>query len=255
MPEAQSPEDASRHPPERRLKPVPCPALVYRICRRNLRNTERYPMRVFKEMSGPPKFCLIRTTRTNAGSPTGRESYGDGGLVVVAGVTTCQGGRESRPQGEGGQVTGHHKQPGGMRNACDMRSHVVSESVDWRSTDVDSVTSGQCSRPVPTVTCVAGDGWVRSSRESQGPLLRPGVTGEGKAGHGVTSRKPSRMPRQHDCSGRVVMPGRQGLCRCDAAGGGRGAFAAVWTPPSPGYRGQCDTRSQVVSGLCVRRFG
>jgi hypothetical protein len=41
------------------------------------------------------------------GSPTGRESYGDGGLVVVAGVTPGQGGREGRPQGEGGQVTGH----------------------------------------------------------------------------------------------------------------------------------------------------
>lgn len=50
---------------------------------------------------------LLRTTGTNAGSPTGRESYGDGGLVVVAGVTTCQGGRESRLQGEGGQVTEH----------------------------------------------------------------------------------------------------------------------------------------------------
>jgi hypothetical protein len=25
------------------------------------------------------------------GSPTGHESYGDGGPVVVAGVTTCQG--------------------------------------------------------------------------------------------------------------------------------------------------------------------
>jgi hypothetical protein len=41
------------------------------------------------------------------GSPAGRESYGDGGLVVVAGVTPGQGGRESRLQGEGGQVTGH----------------------------------------------------------------------------------------------------------------------------------------------------
>jgi hypothetical protein len=59
---------------------------------------------------------LSRTTGTNAGSPTGRESYGDGGLVVVAGVTTGQGVRESRTQGEGGQVTGHHK-PGGRRNA------------------------------------------------------------------------------------------------------------------------------------------
>jgi hypothetical protein len=49
---------------------------------------------------------------------------------------------------------------------CDMRVHVVSESVVWRSVDVDDVTPGLCPRPVPTVTCVAGNGWVRSSRES-----------------------------------------------------------------------------------------
>jgi hypothetical protein len=52
---------------------------------------------------------LGRVIRTNVGSPMGREPYGDGGLVVVAGVTTGQGGRESRLQGEGGQVTGHHQ--------------------------------------------------------------------------------------------------------------------------------------------------
>jgi hypothetical protein len=51
--------------------------------------------------------ALGRMTRMNVGSPTGREPHGDGGLVVVAGVTTGQGGRESRPQGEGGQVIGH----------------------------------------------------------------------------------------------------------------------------------------------------
>ena len=50
---------------------------------------------------------LERTTRTNAGSPTGREPYGDGVPVVVVGVTTHQGGRESRPQGKGAQVTGY----------------------------------------------------------------------------------------------------------------------------------------------------
>jgi len=43
-------------------------------------------------------------TLMNAGSPTGRESYGDRVPVVVAGVMTCQGGRESRPQGEGAQA-------------------------------------------------------------------------------------------------------------------------------------------------------
>ena len=32
----------------------------------------------------------------------GREPYGDTGPVIVAGVAPRQGGRESRPQGEGG---------------------------------------------------------------------------------------------------------------------------------------------------------
>jgi hypothetical protein len=36
----------------------------------------------------------------NAGSPTGRESYGDGVPIVVVGVTPHQGERESRSQGE-----------------------------------------------------------------------------------------------------------------------------------------------------------
>jgi hypothetical protein len=61
---------------------------------------------------------LPRTTGTNAGSPVGREFYGDGGLVVVAGVTPGRGGRESRPQGEGGQVIGHHQD----REVCVMQS-------------------------------------------------------------------------------------------------------------------------------------
>jgi hypothetical protein len=39
----------------------------------------------------------------------GREPYGDAVPVVVAGVTSCQGGREGCPQGEGEQVTGYPK--------------------------------------------------------------------------------------------------------------------------------------------------
>ena len=62
-------------------------------------------MRELKEMSGPPKSCWQRMELTNVGSPKGREPYGDRVPVVVAGVTTCQGGREGRPQGEGAQVT------------------------------------------------------------------------------------------------------------------------------------------------------
>ena len=43
---------------------------------------------------------LGRMTGTNAGSPAGREPHGDGVPIVVVGVTTHQGGRESRPQGD-----------------------------------------------------------------------------------------------------------------------------------------------------------
>ena len=66
-------------------------------------------MRAFKEMSGAPKSRSTSMTGMNAGSPKGREPYGDAGLVVVVRVTPHQGGRESRPQGEGGQVTGCFK--------------------------------------------------------------------------------------------------------------------------------------------------
>ncbi|SIO87683.1 Mobile element protein [Nocardiopsis sp. JB363] len=52
------------------------------------------------------------------GSPKGRESYGDGGPVVVAGVTTCRGGRENLPQGEGGQVT----RTLNSREVCEMQN-------------------------------------------------------------------------------------------------------------------------------------
>src|SRR6266436_1025568 len=75
----------------------------------HLRDAGRCPVRAFKEMSGTPKSRSTRMTRTNVGSPKGREPYGDAGPVVVVRVTPHQGGRESRPQGEGGQVTGYSK--------------------------------------------------------------------------------------------------------------------------------------------------
>jgi hypothetical protein len=86
-------------------EPVPHPAFGITHLPMQPPGYGRCPVRVFKEMSWPPRFRSTRTTRTNVGSPTGRESYGDGGPVVVAGVTTCRGVRESRTQGEGGQVT------------------------------------------------------------------------------------------------------------------------------------------------------
>jgi hypothetical protein len=55
-------------------------------------------------------------SKDERGIAYGTESYGDTVPVVVAGVTTCQGGREGRPQDEGAQVIGHQR-PGRMRNA------------------------------------------------------------------------------------------------------------------------------------------
>src|SRR5262245_60600832 len=55
LPESQSPDDANIHPPERRLKPAPRPAVAFFHGRRNLRDVERCPVRVFKEMNGAPK--------------------------------------------------------------------------------------------------------------------------------------------------------------------------------------------------------
>ena len=77
--------------------------------RRNLQGMERCPMRAFKETNRTPKSRYIRAAGTNVGSPTGREPHGDGVPIVVVRVTPHQGGRESRPQGEGAQVTGYPK--------------------------------------------------------------------------------------------------------------------------------------------------
>ncbi|MCP4341085.1 MAG: hypothetical protein GY799_19900 [Desulfobulbaceae bacterium] len=55
-------------------------------------------------MSGiPTVICYVHDVR-NSGTPTGRESYGVGVLVVVDGVTPIQGERESRSPGKAGQV-------------------------------------------------------------------------------------------------------------------------------------------------------
>ena len=56
--------------------------------------------------------ALLQLMLENMGSPTGREPYGDGALVVVR-------GRESRPHGEGGQVSNdrQHVEVREMRSA------------------------------------------------------------------------------------------------------------------------------------------
>src|SRR6266542_890415 len=56
-------------------------------------------MRAFKGTNGPPTSRSDVRHAENEGSPTGREPYGDGAPVLVR-------DRESRPHGEGGQVSG-----------------------------------------------------------------------------------------------------------------------------------------------------
>ena len=108
----------STHPPERRLKPAPRSAPVYRQWSAQPSGRGAMPSEGIQGDEWDAYVTLVRTTGTNVGSPTGREPYGDGGLVVVVGVTTHQGGRESRPQGEGGQVIGHRQD----REVCEMQS-------------------------------------------------------------------------------------------------------------------------------------
>ena len=77
---------------------------------------ERCPTRTFKEMSGAPAAALIVCQRRTWDH---RPSTADGVgvLIVVAGVTTGRGERESRSQGEGAQVMRTLGNGGGMRNA------------------------------------------------------------------------------------------------------------------------------------------
>ena len=104
--EAESPEDEKAHPPEWHLLPAPCSATAFLQGRRNLRGMEHCPVRAVKEMSRTPKSRSdVRQGRTRD-QPSGREPQGDGVPIVVVGVATHRGGRESRPQGEGAQVAG-----------------------------------------------------------------------------------------------------------------------------------------------------
>ena len=108
LPEAESPEDAKARPSERHSLPAPCSAMAFLQGRRNLRGVERCPARAMKEMSRTPTSRSdVRQGRTD--QPSGREPQGDGVPIVVVGVATHRGGRESRPQGEGAQVAGHRR--------------------------------------------------------------------------------------------------------------------------------------------------
>ena len=107
--ESQSPGDGRSHPPEMTsgAGAVPCPGFVPWPGQPPGRGA--MPSEGIKGDEWGAYVTLGRTTRTNVGSPAGREPNGDGVPVVVVGATTHRGGRESRPQGQGAQVTGYLK--------------------------------------------------------------------------------------------------------------------------------------------------
>jgi len=63
--------------------------------------------------------------------------------------------------------------------------------------DAEDVARVSALRPVPTVTCVpvSWAGGCEAHGKAQGPLIRPGATGEGKAGCGVNASELLLMPR------------------------------------------------------------
>ena len=103
--EAESPEDATYRPPERHLLPAPRSATANCRCRRNLRGVERCPVRAIKEMSRTPTSRSDVQQGRTRDQPSGRVPQGDGVPIVVVGVATHQGGRESRPQGDMSRAT------------------------------------------------------------------------------------------------------------------------------------------------------
>jgi hypothetical protein len=105
--EAQSPDDEMERPPARHPMPTPCPVTAPRV--RSSQPSERgaLPSEGNQGDEWDAYVTLGRTTATNAGSPTGREPQGHGVPIVVVRFTPHQGGRESRPQGEGAQATGY----------------------------------------------------------------------------------------------------------------------------------------------------
>ena len=131
---------------------------------------------------------------------------------------------EGVPQSRGAHRTRRaprdsHRHP--ARRRCDTRSHVYEWATSWRSVMLAEVWSQASARgPVLALTCVAGNGGVRSSGESRRLLVHPGEYGREEDRTGE-SREPSLMPR--DCG---LLPGGcwwQGFRagRCEAAGAGR----------------------------------
>ena len=128
LPEVQSPDDAKYHPSEMTSETGAALCLGFTAWSRQPPERWAMPNEGIQGDEWDAYVALTRTTGTNAGSPTGK-AYGDGAPIVVAGVTTCQGERESRSQGEGAQVMDtRNREVCEMQNAETVLSEVISAS-------------------------------------------------------------------------------------------------------------------------------
>ena len=88
-------------PLTQRLRSSPGSSILYKLRVAKSSCREQGSVRPIKPrtdtLSHPDNVIHDRT----AGSPKGREPYGDGNSIVVGGVTSTQGGWENQPQGEG----------------------------------------------------------------------------------------------------------------------------------------------------------
>ena len=137
---------------------VTCRNLTSRISRRRLRMDRRWL-----------QAGADRTVRV-AALPCGRVTVGTrwrharddcASWTVTGACGRACGTRESPERRE--RRTASAAPAGG-----DTPTHALSSFVDGRGSrlEVEDVTPGQCSRPVPALTCVASNGWVRSSGRS-----------------------------------------------------------------------------------------
>ena len=87
-------------PLTQRLRSSPSSSILYRLRVAKSPCRERWSVRPIKPRKDTLSHLNVIHDCT-AGSPVGREPYGDGNSIVVGGVTSTQGDRESRSQGEG----------------------------------------------------------------------------------------------------------------------------------------------------------
>jgi hypothetical protein len=153
---------------------------------------------------------LSRISETNAGSPTGREPYGDTGPVVVAGVTTCQGGGNTVRRAKGARRWMFY-----IREVCAMQDAETVLNVLRES--LESLVLGN--QPAGFGPGVAGKGpafgghlasglpvyrviaWCYTGRPDRKPRLSPSARRSRQAGLCPGCVLTPRPPRQRCDSG------------------------------------------------------